>query len=337
MSMNDIPVIDISRLDRPETLKSLDRACRDWGFFQVIGHGVEAQRSARLLDAMRSFFSQPPARKRLISRTSDNPWGFYDRELTKNVRDWKEIYDYGPPAPSKVTSGNPAVDGSAGPQPQWPPGLPAFKPAILEFYAACEHLAFQLLGAVSVNLGMPADHLAAGFKPAHTSFLRLNYYPVCPAPERPAGCAVPRQGHLGINHHTDAGALTLLLQDSQPGLEVYRHGEWHLVTPRADALVVNIGDIVQVWSNDWYQASLHRVVASASAERLSAPFFFNPAYETDYAPLPSTMDARRPARYRPINWGEFRAGRAAGDYADNGEEIQISRYRIQEGDHECLT
>jgi isopenicillin N synthase-like dioxygenase len=347
MGMEHIPVIDISRIHRPETLEALDRACCDWGFFQVVGHGVDPALGGRLLEAMRAFFGQPTEAKQRISRTGENPWGFYDRELTKNVRDWKEIYDYGPPAdPQTEMSPHPTgcsgkraapVTGAAGPQPQWPQRLPKFKAAVLEFYAACEHLSFRLLGALSVNLGMPADHLATGFRPGHTSFLRLNYYPVCPKPERPSGFAVPRQGHLGINHHTDAGALTVLLQDSQPGLEVYRHGDWHLVTPRTDALVVNIGDIVQVWSNDRYQASLHRVIANASAERFSAPFFFNPAYETNYAPLPSTVSGGRPARYRPINWGEFRAGRAAGDYADSGEEIQIARYRIKEGDHECLT
>jgi isopenicillin N synthase-like dioxygenase len=347
MSVEAIPIIDISRLDRPETLEALDRACCDWGFFQVVAHGIEPALGGRLLEAMRAFFGQPKEAKQRISRTAENPWGFYDRELTKNVLDWKEIYDYGPPAgpqwePSARPTGAPGegaapAKAAAGPVPQWPQGLPNFRTAVLDFYAACEHLSFRLLGALSMNLGMPADHLAMGFTPGHTSFLRLNYYPMCPAPERPEGFAVPRRGHLGINHHTDAGALTILLQDSQPGLEVYRQGEWHLVTPRTNALVVNIGDIVQVWSNDRYQASLHRVIANASAERFSAPFFFNPAYETDYAPLPSTVSGRRPARYRPINWGEFRAGRAAGDYADSGEEIQIGRYRVEGGDHRCLT
>jgi isopenicillin N synthase-like dioxygenase len=105
------------------------------------------------------------------------------------------------------------------------------------------------------------------------------------------------------------------------------HGdEWHLVEPRRDALVVNIGDIVQVWSNDQYTAALHRGLVSADAERFSAPFFFNPAYSTQYAPLPSTVDARHPPRYRPIHWGEFRARRAAGDYADHGEYHLISHY-----------
>ncbi len=117
------------------------------------------------------------------------------------------------------------------------------------------------------------------------------------------------------------------MQDAQPGLEVFRNQRWHLVEPRADALVINIGDIVQVWSNDRYRASLHRVVADESAERFSAPFFFNPAYDMNYAPLPSSIDAQHPARYSAINWGEFREQRAAGDYADYGEEVQISDYR----------
>jgi isopenicillin N synthase-like dioxygenase len=133
-------------------------------------------------------------------------------------------------------------------------------------------------------------------------------------------------GHLGVNPHTDSGALTLLLQDEQPGLEVFHANEWHLVEPRRDALVVNIGDIVQVWSNDRYTAAQHRGLVSADAERFSAPFFFNPAYSTLYAPLPSTVDAQHPPRYRPIHWGEFRSRRAAGDYADHGEYHSINHY-----------
>jgi isopenicillin N synthase-like dioxygenase len=129
-----------------------------------------------------------------------------------------------------------------------------------------------------------------------------------------------------VNHHTDAGAITLLLQDDQPGLEVLKNEVWCLVEPRRDALVVNIGDIAQVWSNDRYRAALHRGLASADAERFSVAFFSNPTYSADYEPLPSTIDAWNPPRYRPINWGEFRAHRAAGDYADHGEYHQISHY-----------
>ena len=105
-----------------------------------------------------------------------------------------------------------------------------------------------------------------------------------------------------INRHTDAGALTVLLQDEQPGLQVQRDGRWRTVEPRRGALVINIGDIIQVWSNDRYPAPLHRVIASTDAPRYSAAYFFNPAYAVDYAPLPGTHGPEDPPHYRPINW-----------------------------------
>lgn len=315
MNSKQIPVISIGHLHQPETLQRLDLACRHWGFFQVVDHGIPAPVIRDLREQMHHLFALPRADKRSLSRTATNPWGFYDRELTKNTRDWKEIYDYGP------ADGNQLI-------PQWPQALPGFRPAVTAYYSACEKLAFRLLSAIAVNLGMAANDLDRFFQ-QHSSFLRLNYYPRCPRPARPEGVAVPTSGHLGINHHTDAGALTLLWQDRQPGLEVFREDNWHLVAPHADALVVNIGDIVQVWSNDRYRAALHRVVANPARERYSAPFFFNPAYSANYQPLPSTTGAQNPARYRRINWGDFRARRAAGDYADHGEEVQIGHYRTE--------
>jgi isopenicillin N synthase-like dioxygenase len=138
----------------------------------------------------------------------------------------------------------------------------------------------------------------------------------------------PKDGQLGIGQHTDAGALTLLLQGEQPDLEVFRNSEWHLVEPLRDALVINLGDIVQVWSNDHYFAALHRVIASAYQSRYSIPFFLSPEYQMNYAPLPAMVSYTRPARYREINWDEFLARRADGDYADQGEEIQIEHYKV---------
>jgi isopenicillin N synthase-like dioxygenase len=309
-----IPVIDLADADGGATLRAIDHACREWGFFQVTNHGIDDALMVELRRQMRDFFGQPTPVKREIVRTADNPWGFYDRELTQHTRDWKEIYDYGPPSGDVIA-------------PQWPAALPAFKPAVRAFYEACDALAMRFLGAIATNLGMQARFLDALFRPAHTSFLRLNYYPRCPKPTRPQNATLATDGYLGVNQHTDSGAVTVLLQDDQPGLEVLNDGQWHLVEPRADALVVNIGDIVQVWSNDRYFAALHRGLANPDAERFSAPFFFNPAYSAVYAPLPSTVDASHPPRYRPINWGEFRSRRAAGDYANHGEYAQIGQYR----------
>jgi len=307
--VSTLPVIDVSDLRRAETQRAIDEACREWGFFQIVGHGIADRTLDALRRQMRAFFALPTSAKHAIMRTAENPWGFYDRELTKHTRDWKQVYDFGP------------ADGGAI-VPQLPRELPRFGSAIARFYAECDALAFELVEVIAGNLGTPPGALDSCFRPEHTSFLRLNYYPPCPMPVRREDGA----GHLGVNPHTDSGALTLLLQDDQPGLEVLRDGVWHLVEPRRDALVVNIGDIVQVWSNDRYTAALHRGRVSADAERFSAPFFFNPAYRTWYAPLVSTVDADHPARYRPIHWGEFRARRAAGDYADHGEYHSINQY-----------
>ena len=315
MKGENIPVIDIGALHEPRALRAIDEACRDWGFFQVTHHGIEDGVLRDLFDVAHAFFDQPTDVKRRISRTENNPWGFFDRELTKQTRDWKEVYDFGPDDGQLLV-------------PQWPAGLPAFEPAVRKYYDRCERLAERLLGAISLNLGMPPEALATGFGDAHTSFVRLNYYPACPAPSAPSDRTPPMDGYLGVNHHTDAGALTILLQDDRPGLEVFRDGRWYLIETRRDALVINIGDIVQVWSNDRYKAALHRVVVSSEARRYSAPFFYNPSYDTMYAPLPSTIDERHPARYRSIQWGEFRSLRTAGDYADRGEEVQISHYAL---------
>ena len=305
--IESVPVIDIAELDSPESLIAIDRACRDWGFFQVTGHGIEPDLLCSLFAVSQAFFAQPAEDKRRIRRDVDNPWGYYDRELTKNRLDWKEIYDFGP-ADGETLS------------PRWP-GRPLrlrFEPVLRAYYAECQALALRLMSAMATNLGVDRDCLVSGFDDRHTSFLRLNYYP------RFTG---PGDGPFGVGEHTDAGALTLLLQDEQAGLEVCKDGRWHLVEPREDAIVVNIGDMVQVWSNDRYRAALHRVVTNPQRDRYSVPFFLNPSFETTYEPLPTTVTDDHPARYRPITWREFRTLRAAGDYADIGEEIQIAHYR----------
>jgi isopenicillin N synthase-like dioxygenase len=309
MKTNSIPVIDINELQKPTTLAALDLACREWGFFQVTNHGIPRAAIDRVMHAAQTFFQRPIEFKQQISRTLENPWGFYDRELTKNTRDLKQVYDYGPGNGREI-------------RPQWPQGMPAFNDAIHHYYQLSEKLAYRLLAAISTNLGMSPGFLSRGFGPGHTSFLRLNYYPVALTP------STTNAGYMGVGQHTDAGALTLLLQDEQAGLEVFRRNAWHLVEPRRDALVVNIGDIAQVWSNDYYFAALHRVVASAAKDRFSIPFFLSPDYRTNYAPVPTMISKDRPARYKEINWGEFRKRRTDGDFADYGEEVQIEQYRI---------
>jgi len=328
-----LPVIDVSPLAAgasesglAETVDEIAAACRDWGFFQVVGHDVSPELISRVWDETRRFFELPREEKRAIARSADNPRGYYDRELTKNVRDLKEVFDFGymahPELPEDHADKRTAVDGAN----QWPAGLPAFRSTMLDLFAGCERLGRQVFEGFCLGLGLPRDALHQHFE-GHTSFVRLNYYPLEDplAPEDAAG--VTELGGMALQHHTDAGALTILLQDDVGGLQVYAGDEWLDVEPIERAFVVNIGDMTQVWSNDRYRAALHRVRPMMARARYSLPFFYNPSYGTDCAPLP-TPDGAAP-RYRPINWGEFRAARTAGDYADYGEEIQIEHFRIE--------
>ncbi len=301
-----LPTIDCQSLDH----RALHAACRDWGFFILQGHDIDPALIDHGLGVTSEFFAQPLEYKNRIRRSADNCWGYYDAELTKNRRDWKEILDIGP-----TVSAGPL----RGATPQWP-DLPGHREVLSQLADAMHRTALALVNEIAQCLDSQVD-LAAAFG-AHSSFLRLNFYPPCPNAATDTDNFIPAAGELGISHHSDAGALTVLVQDGQPGLQVYHDDRWLEVDSRRGAIVINIGDVVQVWSNDVYRAPLHRVMANTQASRISMPYFLNPAYSYNYAPLQGTP------RYRPINWGEFRAQRSAGDYADLGAEVQISDYAL---------
>lgn len=303
-----VPLIDLS--GPPEgVVRAVADACEEWGLFQITGHGFEQAEVDRFLSEMRRFFDRPQAEKLALSRTLDNPWGYFDRELTKTIRDRKEIFDIGPES---------ADDGApfAGRTP-WPEDAHAFAQSMTDWIKRCEALSARLLRLVFEGLGEAGDRAAAAFSPASTSFLRLNRFPA------KAG----NEGR-GIHHHSDAGALTVLLVDEVPGLQVLHRGHWHDVLPEPGALLVNIGDMVEVWSNGLYRAPLHRVLAMRQHTRHSAPFFYNPGYSATIAPLTAVSERMGGPRFQPLSWGEFRRRRAEGDFGDYGTEVQISNWAI---------
>lgn len=277
----------------------------------LTGHDIPRALLADVERQLGEFFHQPAAVKNSIRRTARNSWGFYDAEITKNRKDWKEILDIG------ATAHDGPLQGSS---PQWP-DIPQFKSVFTDLTERFHELALHLTDSIAALID-PQRSVRCAFD-SDSSFLRLNYYPPCAQAAVQDSQLVAEDGHLGISHHTDAGALTVLWQTTQPALQVWHDHRWQLVTPPADALIINIGDIIQVWSNDIYRAPVHRVLAHARQERFSVPYFLNPHYDYVYAPLNNTEQPR----YQPINWGEFRSRRSAGDYADQGAEVQISDYR----------
>ena len=319
-----MPVIDISGVTQDASaaaaraaIEEIAAACREWGFFQVINHGIPSELVAATEHQAERFFAAPLELKEAVLRTRENPWGYYHNELTKNQRDKKEVFDY-------TTDG---LDPIYQAENRWPNLDDEFRDTMRKYLVACENLSLNLLQAFCVGLDLPADFMRKDFADNHTGFIRLNHYPVT---DPLSQTSVPHQpeADLGVHHHTDAGALTVLLQDSVGGLQVFRDGYWHDIRPVDGAMVINTGDMMQVWSNDIYQAAIHRGLAMENTDRYSIPFFFNPQAGTRVSPLPTVVSEDHPARYREINWSDFRGQRTDGDYADYGPEVQIAQYRI---------
>ena len=247
-----LQVIDVS----PLYMKSTDAekqivrnligtACRTWGMFYIVNHGTE-EASEAFEEQAKIFFDSPLSVKDSVRRQVNNSRGFADDELTKQKVDMKEIFDVGHKPVQSLPDDAPEnqmLDGYN----QWPvsPDLQHFRSTVESYYQACSDLALILLHAMSIDLGIDPNIFLRPFV-EHTSFLRLNYYPVPPHSEG-------HQESLGISRHTDAGVLTLLLQDTNSALEVYSgskedHGDgvWVPVDPIEGALAINVCDMLQV-------------------------------------------------------------------------------------------
>ncbi|MFT7661292.1 MAG: isopenicillin N synthase-like dioxygenase [Gammaproteobacteria bacterium] len=318
---DSVPIIDINALANGQAtqqeINEIAQACKEWGFFQVVNHGVSEELIKSAWKRTKQFFALPMTEKESLLRTKDNPWGYYNNELTKNQRDKKEVFDY-------THSGTDPIYGAKN---RWLTEQKAFKSAMLEYYAACSHLSMQLLQAFCQGMDLPPDFLYKDFEGNHTGFIRLNYYPV-DDPMKGSRFEPQAEVGLGVHHHTDAGAFTILLQDEVGGLQVHKDGHWHDIPPTPNAFVINTADMMQVWSNDRYKAAVHRVQAMTTTDRYSIPFFFNPAAGAKISPLPTVISADRPKRYQTIEWAQFRGKRSEGDYADYGAEVQISQFKI---------
>ena len=319
-----VPVIDISEVARnaagsaaSPAIVEIMKACKEWGFFQVVNHGVPDSLTNQACGAMKAFFQQPASFKEAVARTRTNPWGFYNNELTKNQRDKKEVYDY-------TFDG---IDPIYHSRNRWPEFDSEFRTKLCNYRDSVTNLSFSLLKIICLGLGLSANAIKAHFEQNPTGFVRLNYYPV-KDPMENSSVAHLLVADRGVHHHTDAGALTVLLQDDVGGLQVFRNGYWYDVPPVSGAFVINTGDMMQVWSNDDCRAAVHRVMPMDKKDRYSIPFFFNPSAGAEVSPHPGLVTEQRPARYTTINWSEFRGKRTDGDYTDYGAEVQISQYRI---------
>ncbi|XP_011658920.1 protein DMR6-LIKE OXYGENASE 2 isoform X2 [Cucumis sativus] len=324
-----IPTIDLSPIfnslpgsDFPHDLvHQIASACTEWGFFLVVNHGVPPEKRHRIEAAAREFFGQSLEEKRKVRRSEGLVTGYFDSELTKNVRDWKEVFDLVVEDPTIVPA-SPESDDEELTQwtNQWPEYPPEFRESCKEYVEELEKLGHKLMELLALSLGLSAKRFQHYFK-QQTSFLRINHYPPCPSPELT----------LGVGRHKDPGVLTVLAQDDVGGLEVKRKrdGEWIRVKPVPDSFVVNIGEITQVWSNEKYESVEHRATVNSKRDRYSIAFFFYPSHSTIVEPLEELIGPQNPPKYKPYSFGKFLANRKRSNFKKlNVDNIQISDFKI---------
>lgn len=292
-----IPVIDLERLEHrggpAAAAAAIGAACREIGFFYLVGHGIEETLRARVFAAAHAFFALPRAAKEAvaIARSAHNR-GYVGLavEALDPARggDRKEAFNMGlelPPDDPEILAGVPF----RGPN-QWP-DLPGFGETLRAWFDACWALGRRLHRAIALDLGLPSDFFEDKLdRPMAT--LRLLHYP-------PAGSATPERP--GAGEHTDYGNLTLLATDEVGGLEVRRRdGRWLAAPFVPGAFVCNIGDCLERWTNAVYRSTPHRVTSPVDRDRYSIAFFLDPNPDALVACLPTCTGPDRPPRWPPI-------------------------------------
>jgi|TARA_B110000014_G_scaffold260733_1_gene251075 isopenicillin N synthase-like dioxygenase len=308
-----VPVIDFKEANNSDSqLKLLNLACRDHGFFLLKNHGMQ-ESIDRMWTASERFFSLPRNEKLRILRTEHKPLGYYDRELTKRKRDLKEVFDFMDPKSNKDDYN------------QWPQDE-SFKQAMNFFFNDASLVANQTLDLVFRSLVHSKLDLPSGNSDMST--VRLNYYPVSDPLKDDSIGEISELGEMALNHHTDPGILTLLLQDMTGGLQTFsRQDGWIDIVPKKDTIVVNLGDAMQVWTNDQYLAAMHRVSKRTNKSRYSTPYFYNPSRGEVLKPIKGISEEED--HYSSFIWKDYIQGRVDDNYSDLGEDdIQISKFRI---------
>ena len=313
-----VPIIDIGNWDagdadrRRQIADEIDRACRDVGFLQVVGHGVPAAIIDTVLAASDAFFGQSLADK--VAYESPSP------ELNRGYASLGSeslSYSLGVDAPPDLFEAfNIGTDDLDDDDPViaaerhrilapniWPQSMPGLRHALVGYFDEVATLAHRLTSIFAVALDVDENFFVD--KTDHsTDTMRMIRY------ERQPGSPDPLPGQVRMGAHTDYGIVTVLYADPVPGLQIVGpDGGWHDVMPAPGALLVNLGDLLAEWTNDRWRSTLHRVVPppvgdAEPALRRSVAFFHDGNYDALVEVMPTCSSADNPPRYPPILAGD---------------------------------
>lgn len=284
----DLPVVSLEGFEdasrRAEIVAEIREACEKWGFFRITEHGIPDAVTNGVLEGGRQFHEQPKELK----------MEFYTRDLKRRVKYYSSLDLF----VKKIGQWRDTVvcdfdNGMVNRE-----GLPSVLREAMGEYAECLFELKQLLSELlSEALGLSSDHLAS-LRCFETQKLGCHYYPPCPQPELT----------LGTSKHTDPNFLTILLQDNIGALQILHENKWMNVPPMKGSLLVNVGDLLQLITNEKFKSVRHRVVANHEGPRVSIASFFYPSNNEltkPYGPIKELVSSDNPAKYREISTLEF--------------------------------
>ncbi|GJS65822.1 protein SRG1 [Tanacetum coccineum] len=289
---SSIPVIDLSKLKKGKNEEFHDEmlkftaSCEEWGFFQIINHGIDLDLLDKMEKLAMEFFMLPIEEKQKYPIAPGTIQGYGQAFVFSEDQklDWCNMYVLGiVPDYIRVPK-------------LWTTNPPAFGNTLDTYSLELRKLFKELLRFVALSLGLN-ENIFEEMLGVCEQIVRINYYPPCPRPDLV----------IGISPHSDGSALTLLQQrkDSSVGLQILKNQTWVPVQPVPNALVINIGDTLEVLTNGRYKSVEHRAVTDKENDRLTLVSFYSPNHHTEVAPMPEMVDEDNPAKYRKYNHGEY--------------------------------
>ncbi|XP_065175724.1 uncharacterized protein LOC135805590 [Sycon ciliatum] len=296
-----LPVIDLS-CDEHTAAAVLRDACIKFGFFYIVNHGVAEEFFDEVFQQAKLFFGQATKDKekcaadRRISFKGYHGFGNETVDPEKQTRGGtKEAYHVGVEvsAEDAVAAGRPYEPNL------WPDAekLTEFRDVMLRYYERTLEACYRVLRIVALALDLDVEF----FRPLctkHNSILRFLHYDQT--------ISDPASGIFACGEHCDYGVITLLKTDEVPGLQIqWESGEWTDVDYVKGAYIVNIGDLLEHWTNDLFRSTKHRVLNMSGKERYSIPFFCEINSDAVVQCLPSCCSTDKPAKYDPVSAGDY--------------------------------
>jgi isopenicillin N synthase-like dioxygenase len=279
-----VPVIDVGPLvrdaaERDAVAEQIGAACRECGFFYVVGHGVDELLCQRLERLSREFFAQSESQKMQIEMPlGGRAWRGYfpvGNELTSGKPDQKEGIYFGTELPGDhpaVLARRPLHGRNLFPD------VPGFKETVLQYIHSLTQLGHALMRGIALGLGLRSTYFEERYTGEPLILFRIFNYPYV-KPVESAGTL------WGVGEHTDYGLLTILRQDDTGGLQVKSRSRWIDAPPIPESFICNIGDMLDRLTRGIYRSTPHRVVNTSGRDRLSFPFFFDPNFDAQILPI----------------------------------------------------